>query len=336
MSTVRRVNRPADQFVMISNGFARDERLSLEAIGLGVWLLSHVEGWETSVQAICTRTRTGRDRVSRILNELEDAGYLRRVQERDDYGRMAAMVYEIQCTPFDGETPGGTGTLKTRKRVSRIRPTGTHKKTTLKKTTQEQKTDPSGGETAAAAPRSLEVSPIHEQRQEDAVAPAADSLALFDVPAPTKAQKAESPSAKTVTAAYVDSYRSAHSGGEPLKRSIGRVARDAKAMLDRAEAGPSELVAAAQAMGKGPYDNLSMALKISRERMNKAGKQAGVPARPHTDAHWLDAEARVESQWYQDLLTQDDAIEWARRDPAEVARLVATYPDLAARFESVA
>ena len=47
MSVVRRVNRPADNFTMISNEFVRDSRLSFHARGVGGWMLSHAAGWET-------------------------------------------------------------------------------------------------------------------------------------------------------------------------------------------------------------------------------------------------------------------------------------------------
>lgn len=336
MSTIRRVSRPADNFTILSNGFLRDSRLSLDAIGLGAWLLSHAIGWETSVKTITRQVKAGRDKVNRILAELEECGYLRRVQERDDEGRLGAMLYEIQDVPFEGETPDGDRCLKSRNRPTRNRSARTHKKTTSKKTITPEEQDPSGGTTAGAAGPSLkQVDPIHEE--EEPVAKPAPQDTLFDVPAPAKAKKAESPSARTVVAAFVDSYRTHHSGATPVKSAVGRVARDAKAILDKGDAGPEELAEAARGMGEGIWSNLAVALNIHRQGGQKRkGFTAGTPARPHTDPDWVEAAERVEAETYQRLLADDDLVSWMAQDPAEVAKWTTRYPELEQRFRDVA
>jgi hypothetical protein len=335
VSIIRRVNRPADDFTMIRNEFVRDDRLSFKARGLGAWLMSHAAGWETSAAAIAKACGCGREQVRTALLELERHRYLRRVQERTPGGTLGQSVYEVQCTPFDEESPGGDRDPVSRRRLVRPRETEQHKKTTSKKTTQQQKNTPSGGATADAAPRSLEPSPIHEQRQEDAVAPPAETLALFDPPPSVKAQKPREPSAGTVVAAFVDAYRKAHSGADPVKAAIGRVARDAKMLIETGRAAPQELEKAATEMGGTSYNNLPVSLDKLREAP-KRGRQGAVPASPFSDPHWQEIAVEQDRQWYQDLLTDDESIRWARRDQSEVDKLIARYPELAARFRDVA
>lgn len=321
---------------MVSNTFARDARLSLEAIGLGLWLLSHAAGWETNVRTITKQVKAGRDKVNRILRELEELRYLRRTQERVAGGRAGAMVYEIQCTPFEDEPPGGTDELETRKRLNRQRSNNPHKKTTPKETTSQEKTTPSGGATADAAPPSLEVPSA--LTQEDPVAKPAGDLALFDAPE-VDLRQAGKTGAQAIVAAWIDSYRKHHGGEDPLKPDIGRVARDAKGMLTRGEAGEDELSAAAIAMGQGIYVNLAMALKKLREDKRPArpgARQGMAPASPHTDPYWQEVGRRNESEWYQQLQTDDEAVEWVRQDPLVVDELCAKWPELADRLRGAA
>lgn len=105
MATIRRVNSPFAHFTIISNTLLRDRSLSLKARGLAGWLLSHQDGWETSVAAIVRDTGAGKDAVGGAVRELERAGYLRRQQTRDADFRLRHVVYEIQCTPFEDEKP---------------------------------------------------------------------------------------------------------------------------------------------------------------------------------------------------------------------------------------
>lgn len=316
MSTIRRVNRPADQFTMISNGFVRDARLSLKARGLGAWLLSHTDGWETNVSRIASMVGAGREQVRTALLELERFGYLRRTQERAHDGRVGESVYLIQCTPFEPETPGQDRNPETRPRETRRREPGQHKNTSSRReTTSPQKNTPSGGSPADAGSghpdqdaTEDDQAPIQDEparSQEDPVAPA-PTLALFDAPA--QPDKPRDPSAATVTAAYVDAFRLHHDGQDPLKRDTGRVARDAAAMLRRQEATVEELTAAARAMGSGPYSNLGVQLRMYRDRQRPRRSADGgrgiVPPTAHGHPGWEAGAAQTAAD-VADLIAQD-------------------------------
>jgi hypothetical protein len=292
-----------------------------------------------SQQTIAHMTRLSVRTVRRLVTELVVLGEL----EVTEHGGGTAHtridrrphLYRLVMTGGQDDRPrgkpradtdaptGGHDTSNGRTLVSHKRPFSEHPKTNY----------PSGGTSAVAASPSLD-SPIPEE--DPMTPPAADTLTLFDVPATAQKQGRERPlSAQTVAAAYVEAFRAHRSGGEPLKRDTGRVARDAAALLRSGEAGPEELAAAAREMGKTQYSNLAMALKIHRER--KPGSNQGfAPASPYTNPYWQDIGRDKQERWVHKILTDDATLEFVLRDPAEVQRLCAQHPELATRFGRVA
>lgn len=328
-----RYHRPTESFSQVRNDFHRNASISLRAYRVAGYILSHADGFVQSQKQIAKAVGLSLNTVRGALQDLQDDGYLARQRLREG-GRWVGTAYAVSDVPF---TDDELTALCPPRADSEHSESARHKKITTSEKTREKQ--PSGGETADAAPRSLDLSPIHEQRQEDAVAPPVETLALFDPP-PAPAKTAEpkpppSPSAGTVVAAFVDAYRKAHSGADPVKAAIGRVARDAKMLIDTGRAAATELEKAATEMGGTSYNNLPVALDKLREAP-KRGRRGAVPASPFSDPHWQQIAAEQEIQWYQDLLTDDDAIRWARRDPSEVDKLIVRYPDLADRFRDVA
>lgn len=258
MTVVRRVNRPADQFTMVSNGFVRDVRLSFHARGVGLWLLSHTEGWECSTERIAQEAGVGRDQIRRALRELEAARYLRRVRERSPQGKLGAMLYEVQCVPFEDETPGQDQRLETQALAGQALADNQHKKTNSKKITEEDQ--PSGRDRAAAQPAGAE-------EEAEMPKPSPDQEALF--PSPEKAKKPRKApklpeGAAAAVAAYVESYTQHHGGQRPLNSSIGKVGAAAKSILSKGDATQEELLRCCEKMGRGPYTNLHQELQFSR------------------------------------------------------------------------
>jgi len=149
VSTIRRTNRPADNFAIISNEFLRDGRVSFRARGIGGWLLSHETGWETTTERIAEAAEVGRDQIRSALRELEAAGYLRRTRTRSG-GLMGPMVYEVQCTPFeDAEedvSAGQNHRLENQSLVNQPLAGPPYKKTNSKKTNLKDSCPPPAGE----------------------------------------------------------------------------------------------------------------------------------------------------------------------------------------------
>ena len=81
-----------DQFAQIPNSWLRDSRLSLKAIGLLAQIMTHVPGWNMSINSLADRNSVGRDQIRTAIAELEKFGYLTREQSRED-GKFAETIW---------------------------------------------------------------------------------------------------------------------------------------------------------------------------------------------------------------------------------------------------
>lgn len=85
-----------EQFAQIPNRILRDDRLSYKARGVLAVLLSHREGFETTLGALCTE-RDGRAAVRTAIAELEEHGYLTRIRRREaDTGHLDGFDWILQ------------------------------------------------------------------------------------------------------------------------------------------------------------------------------------------------------------------------------------------------
>jgi DNA-binding Lrp family transcriptional regulator len=289
VSAIRRGARPADRFTMISNGFVRDARLSFAARGLGGYLLSHVEGWETNTWTIARANGIGRDQVRRLLRELEDAGYLRRERVRGEGGKLAGMVHEIQCTPWV-ENSSSDHRLADQALADQGLVSPPHKNNSSKNNISRED-HPSGGDGSAAPPESgvtVEDDRLtpEEEPMPTATDPAQAQLFEVETPEPPPAEARKPVGAQAVVAAYVTSWHEHNAEGEPLRADKGRIARDAKAMLTKGEATEEELVAAARAMASGPFANLGVQLNIQRRGGRRAATAGHSEPRPSDYEGW--------------------------------------------------
>lgn len=63
-------------FVVLYRDAAQDTRLSLESRGLFALMLSLPEDWEYTVSGLAVKAGCGREKVRRLLKELQTVGYL--------------------------------------------------------------------------------------------------------------------------------------------------------------------------------------------------------------------------------------------------------------------
>ncbi len=98
----------SDNFTILINDTLRDERLSLEATGLLVRLLSRPSDWMVCFEALRRENRVGRDKLRRILRELSSTGYLvrRRVRRHSRKFFWLTEVHEAPQTS-DSKTVDG-------------------------------------------------------------------------------------------------------------------------------------------------------------------------------------------------------------------------------------
>jgi biotin operon repressor len=87
-----------DHFTQIPNDWLRDSRISLGAKGLLAQLLSHAPGWRISQESLGHSNGVGRDAIRTLINELLEAGYLARSEdrERNEKGYLGGYTYTTQ------------------------------------------------------------------------------------------------------------------------------------------------------------------------------------------------------------------------------------------------
>lgn len=102
-------------FTRLPNEWVRDERLSWKARGLLAYLMSHSEGWSTSIRDLERHGPDGRDSIRAGIAELEAAGYLVREQGRDRDNRFVEAEYVItdpSNVPMTGNPTTGNPTTE--------------------------------------------------------------------------------------------------------------------------------------------------------------------------------------------------------------------------------
>ena len=105
---VFRVERTQNYTVM-SNYHLRDKTISFKAKGLLSMMLSLPEKWDYTLQGLAYINREQIDAIRQAVHELERAGYIVRVRERDSRGRLRGAEYTIYEQP---QTPSSLPALE--------------------------------------------------------------------------------------------------------------------------------------------------------------------------------------------------------------------------------
>ena len=104
-------------FTVIANQSLQDPNLSYEATGLLAFMLSLPADWHYSREWLAKqKQKIGRDKLKRLLKELEENGYLERKYKQNENGKMAGqdwVVKPIKALQDKASTDG----LKTRPTV---------------------------------------------------------------------------------------------------------------------------------------------------------------------------------------------------------------------------
>ncbi|OZC35051.1 hypothetical protein B9Q17_07495 [Marinobacter vinifirmus] len=109
MSVIRRAQ--GQEFTVLPNRTIRDPRLSLDALGLLVKLISRPPNWEVRPYQLQQECAIGRDKLRRLLAELESSGYLVRIKSRRSDGTWdwVSEVYQETQTRTGNTTDGNPG-----------------------------------------------------------------------------------------------------------------------------------------------------------------------------------------------------------------------------------
>lgn len=114
MSTIERgYNLPTDNYTIVPNAWARDDRMSRRARGLLIELMSHRAGWKTSVASLAKSGPEGEAAIKSAIKELETLGYLTRHVMTDERGRRTGTRYVI-TDPALKESPSSQPSVENR------------------------------------------------------------------------------------------------------------------------------------------------------------------------------------------------------------------------------
>ncbi len=280
MSTIRRYNRPGRDFVIVSNWFARS-KLKARAVKVGLYVLSHDPAYVLRQEGIASAIEMNVDTVRAALRDLEEAGLLVQIEQRNEHGHRVGTEMHVSDVPFSPEELVDLRKLLPGKNPGGKNPGGKfggHKKTNSNQKTNAPE-EPSGGDGASPPLAEVDV----DLAQEEPV----PQEALFDVERPPKPPRPQG--AGDVVAAYVVAYRGHNANREPLKADKGRVGRDAAQILNSGQATVEELLVAATALGGTQWANLGQQLKFGRDgnRAQRPGRAPGMaPALPNEAPVW--------------------------------------------------
>lgn len=103
--SIIRAPRPEGNFYLLNKTISEDQRLSWGARGMLVFLLGKPDHWKVSPAHLRGETAssakpTGRDGIYGLLDELINAGYVRREQPRTEAGVLGEVTYLVSESPL--------------------------------------------------------------------------------------------------------------------------------------------------------------------------------------------------------------------------------------------
>ena len=102
------------RFTVVPNAIFNDDRMTLGAKGLLGYLLSRPGDWQVRHDQLQHKLGVGRKLLTKLLIELEEAGYLERdeVQGRDEYNRFTPYNYIVRDIPEPPPVAGAPAALR--------------------------------------------------------------------------------------------------------------------------------------------------------------------------------------------------------------------------------
>ncbi|WP_133119884.1 hypothetical protein [Pseudooceanicola lipolyticus] len=92
-------SRRSRQYAAIPNDAMRDQTLSIDARGMLALLMTYADDWVFHRDHLMTIAKVGRDRFQKIMRELIEAGYVRRIATRGQGGKVAGSTWLINDAP---------------------------------------------------------------------------------------------------------------------------------------------------------------------------------------------------------------------------------------------
>lgn len=117
-----RSTRPDRKYAAIPNAMLRNESLSIEARGLLALLMTYADDWVFRRDHLMRITGMKKDKFTRVMGELVEAGYVERTQTRDESGRLLGRSWIIRDEPTTEVRKNRTMDTEVRKNRSPAEP----------------------------------------------------------------------------------------------------------------------------------------------------------------------------------------------------------------------
>lgn len=99
---LKKANR--QRWTVVSTQTLNDVRLGLGGLGLLIYLLAKPDDWEVHTSQLASTFGVGRDKIRRILRQLEECGYAKLELIRDKDGKLAGKRWVVFEEPQSGES----------------------------------------------------------------------------------------------------------------------------------------------------------------------------------------------------------------------------------------
>lgn len=90
------------EFTTIPKSYLKDKNLTLKGKGLLTIMFSLSDDWNYNTKGLCTLANCGEKQIKNTLKELENAGYLEIIKDRNNLGRFE-YIYHIYYKPIPTE-----------------------------------------------------------------------------------------------------------------------------------------------------------------------------------------------------------------------------------------
>ena len=99
MAMFRKMKNKENPYVMIDKNMLSNSSLSWKAKGILSYLLSLPDDWKIFENELVNHSKDGRESLRSGIKELISAGYIARIQLRDEMGRMSGYEYQVYEEP---------------------------------------------------------------------------------------------------------------------------------------------------------------------------------------------------------------------------------------------
>ena len=95
--------KKTSKYTTISNGFLRDNNLSLKAKGFLTVIMALPDDWDFSIKGICSVLKEGKTSVYSAVQELKENRYCKTTPSRDEKGLIIGLDYVFYEEPYEEE-----------------------------------------------------------------------------------------------------------------------------------------------------------------------------------------------------------------------------------------